>query len=127
MAKGAREFLKRAWSQPIDNKDIIRRFDYFDTAKFDIFDKYNCAVFTAQFDPNLSEEIPRGTRTLLTLEPQLYQYEFYRVMDSYTAYQELSMYIGGRASPEKPIPAIDDVTLAQAKGFDKFSFRKPKA
>jgi hypothetical protein len=29
------------------------------------------------------------------------------------------------ASPEKPIPKIDDKTMAQAKGFDKFSFRKP--
>jgi hypothetical protein len=31
------------------------------------------------------------------------------------------------AFPNKPIPKIDDKTMAEIKGFDKFSFRKDKA
>lgn len=51
--------------------------------------------------------------------------EFYRVFDSYAAFQELSMWLGNQAEPRKPIPKLDDVTMAEIKGFDKWSFRKP--
>jgi hypothetical protein len=50
--------------------------------------------------------------------------QFYRLVDPYTAFQEIQMFLGGMASPEKPIPEIDDKTLAAAKGFNKWSFRK---
>ncbi|MHA1839442.1 MAG: hypothetical protein ACTSYO_05750 [Candidatus Ranarchaeia archaeon] len=58
------------------------------------------------------------------LNEQLKEYEFYKVMDPYTAYQELQMYWGSMAVPIKPIPKISDADMLQAKGFDpKFSFR----
>jgi len=57
----------------------------------------------------------------------LREFEFMRIKDPYTAYQELSMYLGNMAFPNKPIPKIDDKTMAEIKGFDKFSFRKDKA
>lgn len=51
--------------------------------------------------------------------------KFYRVFDATQTFQELSMYLGGLASPEKPIPHIDDKIMVEAKGFDKkLSFRK---
>ena len=52
---------------------------------------------------------------------------FYRVFDTYTAAQEVEMYVGSKASPEKTIPAIADKVMASAKGFDKYSFRKDKS
>lgn len=50
--------------------------------------------------------------------------EFFRVFDPYRAYQEIAMYLGNMAFPNKPIPHISDEVMAEAKGFDKFSFRK---
>lgn len=67
-----------------------------------------------------------GRETTLTYNACLKEVEFYRQVDPFTAYQEIQMFWGGRAAPEKPIPKIDDKTLAAAKGFDKFSFRKDK-
>lgn len=67
-----------------------------------------------------------GRETTTTYNASLKEVEFFRLIDPYTAYQEIAMFLGGRAAPEKPIPKIDDKTLAQAKGFDKFSFRKDK-
>jgi hypothetical protein len=64
------------------------------------------------------------TSMILRINAWLAPVEFYRVMPVEQAYQELSMYLGGLASAEKPIPEIDDVTMAGAKGFDKHSFRK---
>jgi hypothetical protein len=52
---------------------------------------------------------------------------FQKIIDPYTAFQELSMWINNIALPEKEIPKIDDKTMAEAKGFDKFSFRKSKS
>ncbi len=54
--------------------------------------------------------------------------EFYRVFAPQQAYQEIEMWLGNQASPEKPIPVVDDVTMLEAKGFDKkTSFRKAKS
>lgn len=54
-------------------------------------------------------------------------YEFYRVLDVQRTFQELQMWMSNIAKPIKPIPHIDDVTMAEAKGYDKFSFRKEKS
>ena len=51
--------------------------------------------------------------------------EFFRQFDTVSAFQEIEMFLGGMASPEKEIPEIDDKTMVGAKGFDvKHSFRK---
>jgi hypothetical protein len=54
----------------------------------------------------------------------LKDYQFYQVFDTYMAYQEISMFLGSLAMPEKPIPTLDDKTMAESKGFNKWSFRK---
>lgn len=55
----------------------------------------------------------------------LKDYEFFRLKDPYTDFQEIQMYLGSVLSNnQEKIPKIDDKTLAQAKGFDKWSFRK---
>lgn len=65
-------------------------------------------------------------RCLVEENPQLKLYDFHRVFHPYLAYQEISMFLGNKAHPEKPIPQPDDVTMAQIKGFDKYSFRSQK-
>lgn len=60
-----------------------------------------------------------------TLNASLKKWEFYRVVDPYTAFQEIQMFFGKLRSPEKPIPPISDADMLEAKGFDpKYSFRK---
>jgi len=63
----------------------------------------------------------------LVINTSLKQYEFYKKFDSYTAFQELQMFLGNQANPEKPIPHVSDRDLMEGKGFDyKWSFRKEK-
>ncbi len=75
--------------------------------------------------PDIRDWRGRVKKCEININPNLGNYEFFRVLDNYTAYQELCMWLGNKAAPEKPIPFIDDKTMAEAKGFDlKFSFRK---
>lgn len=79
-----------------------------------MFQDNHCPVFTCRV----------GRECVVTHNGRLKDLEFYRLVDPYTAFQEIAMFLGGMASPEKPIPKIDDKTMAQAKGFNKWSFRK---
>jgi len=53
--------------------------------------------------------------------------QFYRVMDAYTLFQEIEMWVGGvLASSGNPMVEIKDDKVKAAKhGFDEWSFRKP--
>lgn len=57
----------------------------------------------------------------------LREVEFFRVFDPYTAYQKIAMCLGGLARPQKAVPEVPDKTLSEAKGFDEWSFRKPRS
>lgn len=84
----------------------------------DVFTEHRCPIWTYQ----------KGgwrEKSKLILNPGIKEFEFFRVFDPYTAFQEISMFLGGMASPEKPIPPISDEDLAACKGFDKWSFRTP--
>jgi hypothetical protein len=64
----------------------------------------------------------------VTYNARLKDVQFARIVDPYRAFQEISMWLGNQAEPRKAIPEIDDVTMAEAKGFDKkTSFRKPSS
>ena len=65
------------------------------------------------------------TENKLILNGSLKDYEFFRLFNPYSAFQELQMYLGGLANPEKPIPHVSDKDLLEGKGFNKWSFRKP--
>lgn len=51
--------------------------------------------------------------------------EFFRLFDIYTAFQEIAVYLGGLATPQKEIPQVPDKIMVGVKGFDEWSFRKP--
>jgi hypothetical protein len=56
----------------------------------------------------------------------LQDFDFFRIKDTYSAYQEIQQWVANRARPEPPIPQIDDKTMAEIKGHgDRYSFRKP--
>jgi hypothetical protein len=54
--------------------------------------------------------------------------QFYKVLDAYTAFQEIAMWIGGiLATQAGPVVDVtDDRVKAHKHGFDKHSFRKTK-
>jgi len=60
----------------------------------------------------------------VTYNARLEGLDFVTQFDPYLAFQELQMYLGAKARPEKPIPKIPDKIMVEAKGFDKHSFRK---
>lgn len=80
-----------------------------------VFTTHECPLFVADH-----------TKRKITYNGLLKEVEFYRMFDPYQAFQELSMYWGSLATPQKPMPEISDETMAEIKGFDKFSFRKDK-
>lgn len=93
------------------------------------YDKWQAGI--NQKEPSVTKWFDKAPvfvyyRTEVILNPCLRPLEFFRVLDPYTAYQELFMYLSNLARPLKPIPEIDDKTMAEAKGFNKFSFRKDK-
>lgn len=62
---------------------------------------------------------------LLESNPQLHQYGFFRIKDAYTAFQEISMYLGGVMGSEgNPMVKLNDKELLQKHGFDNWSFKK---
>jgi hypothetical protein len=66
------------------------------------------------------------TENITTINGCLQNYNFQTVFDPQQTYQEISMFLGNMASPEKPIPKISDEIMLEAKGFNKYSFRKDK-
>src|SRR5208283_3990318 len=61
------------------------------------------------------------------VNPLLKDYEFYKVFDTYQAFQEIQMFIGGvLGNKEKEIIEVADKYKIAKHGFDKFSFRKDK-
>jgi hypothetical protein len=68
--------------------------------------------------------------SIIKLNCRLQDYEFYRVFDPYSAYQELSMYVDGMlAYPGNIVTDIPDEYKIESKGFDKkYGFRtRPKS
>ena len=107
----------------IKSRGDVKRFLRGDRTFPDYFVQYKCPVWKFQF-----REWRDGKHCdILTINPELKPLEFYRRYDCYQCYQEISMYVGGVLGNANPsIPHIDDKTMAEAKGFDKYSFRKDK-
>ena len=86
----------------------------------ELFREHRCPVFVATDtgDINTRKTVYNGC---------LKNVQFFRYFDPYTAFQEIYMWISNQAVPFKPIPEISDKVMAEAKGFDKYSFRKDKS
>jgi hypothetical protein len=67
------------------------------------------------------------SRERFVINPILKDYQFYKVFDTFTAFQEIQMYISGVLGVgENPVIEISDKDKITQHGFDpKWSFRKP--
>lgn len=62
---------------------------------------------------------------ILTQDESLDTCEFYKILDPYTAYQELSMFVSGILTPENnPTEKIADKYKVMQHGFNCYSFKK---
>jgi hypothetical protein len=89
-----------------------------------LFEKERSPLFVAQSERGRDDTMPHKSRRVLTYNAMLKPFEFFKVFDPAHAYQEILMFMNNLAVPMKPIPEMDDVTKAESKGFDKYSFRK---
>lgn len=107
------------WSNYLSEGRIKR---FFEEKNWEIYNKQLdiAPIFVVKYKRNYNDP------TTLTLNAPLKDLQFYKLFDSYTAFQELFMYIGNTAQPEKEIPKVSDSDMIVAKGFDKHSFRKQK-
>jgi len=85
----------------------------------------NDSVFLDYNAPIVAREEIRDEAVVIK-NPSLEGYQFYKVMDSFTVYQEIGMYLRNQLcdKQEADMPVGDDVVIAESKGYDKWSFRK---
>lgn len=107
------------WSNYLSEGRVKR---FFEEKNWEIYHKQLdiAPIFVIEYKRNYNDP------TTLALNPPLKNLQFYKLFDSYTAFQELFMYISNTAQPEKGIPKVSDSDMIVAKGFDKHSFRKQK-
>ena len=93
-----------------DDVDYILNYN-----AIEIFRTFNTPVFVMDME---------GIK--FVVNPLLKEYQFYSVVNPFTAFQEISMFIGGvLGSGEKDIVEVSDKSKITQHGFDyKYSFRK---
>lgn len=107
-------------------ENIYTDFNKTQNTYSEYFRKFSSPIFSVYRGYN---PFQRRYELVFTVNPRLQDYEFYRVVDSFTAFQEVSMYLGGvlgRGEKEtlgrKDFP--DEPLIRDSKGFDKMSFKK---
>jgi hypothetical protein len=91
----------------------------------DVFQELGCPTFLAVAgeDPRLGYPNLLGMRIIRN--PNLGELGFASILDPYTAFQELSMFVGGVLTQQTMPPQVtDDVVLRDKKGFDDRSFKR---
>ena len=83
-----------------------------------LFEQHQTPVFVGRYGGVYSED-PR-----IEFNAVLRPLQFYRAFPPPQAYQDVVSFMSNLALPMKPIPKLDDKTMAEVKGFNKFSFRK---
>ena len=81
----------------------------------EMFIDKHCPVFVATYN--------RTSR--IVYNAILRPYDFVRIVDPYTAFQEISMFMGSMAVPERDMPVIPDDLKIHSRGFTDQSFRAP--
>lgn len=92
----------------------------------DIFRELNTPVFIYDCDYGRSfvEKNYRNNPKFF-VNPLLKEYQFFKVFNSFQAFQEIQMFLGGvLGNKEKEIINLEDKYKITQHGFDKWSFRK---
>ncbi|RTK97164.1 MAG: hypothetical protein EKK64_02055 [Neisseriaceae bacterium] len=122
---------KKSWftrkSQKITREKIVNFFkksNFNETKLSKYFEKH--PIFSISgFKRELINFEHKMTATI-TYNPSLKDVKFFRIIDPVQTFQEIYMWQSNKAIPIKEAPVIDDKTMRDIKGFDKFSFKKDK-
>ncbi len=113
------------WGKPKNRKSLIQLINKFAKIPgnkiFELHHKFGtpCFYFSS------SKYNAWNKKTNIVLNPVLKDIEFYKVFDSYRAFQEISMFISGiMGGKSPPTIEISDKIRKEKHGFDKWSFRK---
>lgn len=109
------------WLRILKDRDITQIRNFFEHCRHSI-DRYQHV-----FEGKPIFVWQTSGKCILTYNAILKDYEFYRIKDTYTAFQEIEMWLNNQAQPEPHMLEISDEDKLEARGFDrKFSFRKEK-
>lgn len=122
--ENVKEFIRESyWRGNLE--DDIKYVTSYDP--IEMFRKLKSPVFIHDTDAT----VKRGDYGMITsssrliVNANLKEYEFYKVVDAFTAFQEISMFIGGVLGiGEKEIIEVEDKYKIGQHGFDKWSFRR---
>ena len=92
-----------------------------------LFIEYHTPIFTVEKYEYWSSEVDRIVYpTIFIKNPILKKYQFYKVLDAFSTFQEIQMFLGNQLcdTTEAEMPVGGDIIVAQSKGYDKWSFRK---
>lgn len=113
-----------SWHNNLDDSiDYIQTFD-----AIEIFRELNTPVFV--YDADYGRGYFYGNsynnhKPKFLINPLLKEYEFFKVFDTFQAFQEIQMFMGGvLGKGEKEILVVEDKYKIAQHGFDKWSFRK---
>lgn len=114
---------KKRWRTD-DRKVFIKWFDEIEKIKdqfINMFIENRSPIFVVDL-----VECVRG-QFIIEWNSRLEQYEFMKVIDPFTIFQEISMFMSNLAQSQKPMPIIPNELKIETHGFDvKQSFRNPK-
>jgi hypothetical protein len=120
---------------PKDQKEQSNRINNFyqkyDKKDYkDVFVEYHVPVFVYDYGTNIPTDLnvkdEHGNIPRFITNPKLSGYEFFKVFNSFTTFQEIQMFLQGvLGMPEKELINISEKDRIQQYGFDKWSFRNP--
>ena len=106
-----------------DNINYVQSYD-----ALQMFRDFKVPVFIYDSDYGRTSLYKKGSnnhKSKFFINALLKDYEFYKVFDSFQAFQEVSMFMGGvLGKGEKEIIEVADKYKIGQHGFDKWSFRK---
>jgi len=122
--ENVKEYVKGNWWKHNIEDDIeyVKHYD-----PINIFREINAPVFVYDNDAVIiyGEYGRRLNSGIFIINPILKDYEFYKVLDTFQTFQELSMFLGGvLGRGEKEMIEIEDKYKIKKHGFDKWSFRR---
>lgn len=124
------EFGRQNWhlqdlAYEVSSEEYFKRTG--DDSQFEFFVEKRIPVAAWYRDPeDIDEDLRRNSNYILKTNGQLKDFNFQKVFDPWTAFQEVSMFVGGcMVGDEAAMARVDDEHMMRKKGFDHpYSFRK---
>jgi len=122
--ENVKDFVRGGFWRHNFNDDVEYVLNY---DPINMFREINAPVFVYDNDAviKLGDYGRKLNSGIFIVNPILKDYEFYKVVDAFQAFQEISMFLGGvLGRGEKEIVVVADKYKIAQHGFDKWSFRK---